>query len=556
MESTNRPVVFGEWLKIRRKTLDLTQAELAQRAGCSVHALRKIESGERRPSKQLAGLLANSLEVPSEDRTTFVKVARGELPLRRLPSPALDFTAGSPGKPDLIPKISNLPEGLPPLVGREQELMAMGQLLDDPQCRMLTIVGPGGIGKTRLAIEVASRHQVLFPGGIYFVPLAPLKVHTYLVPAIADAVGYAFQGHIEPRIQLLSHLRGRHALLVLDNIEHLLEGVDLLAEILAQSPQVKLLVTSREKLFLQSEWVYEIDGLPVPPLDQIERAEEYSAVTLFIESARRVQAGFDLSAEDRSPVVRICQMVDGMPLGIELAAVWVPVLSCSEIAQEVERSLDFLAISMRDVPERQRSLRAAFDHSWSLLSEDERMILCRLATFQGGFERQAGEQIAGATLPSLLALVSKSLVRRNESGRFDLHEVIRQYALSYLSDDSQWEAINDQYSVYYLGLIRDREKALKGASQREAMRELTNEIDNMRAAWSWAIMRENFGLIGQSLRSLGRFYEIGGWLGKKCWAMRWHSKVCSISARVISTRPIPCLQKAWPSCAQLVIRRF
>jgi predicted ATPase len=392
--------------------------------------------------------------------------------------------------------------------------MAMGQLLDDPQCRMLTIIGPGGIGKTRLAIEVASRHQDLFSDGIYFVPLAPLKMHTYLEPAIADALGYAFQGHSKPRIQLLNYLRGKHALLVLDNIEHLLEGVDLLAEILAQSPQVKLLVTSREKLFLQSEWVYEIDGLPVPPLDKVDRAEEFSAVKLFMQSARRVQAGFNLSPEDRYPVVRICQMVDGTPLGIELAAVWVPVLSCSEIAQEVERSLDFLAVSMRDLPERQRSLRAAFDHSWNLLSEDERVILCRLAAFQGGFERQAGEQIAGATLPSLLALGSKSLVRRNENGRFDMHEVIRQYAVSCLGDDPQREAVRDRHSVYYLELIRDREKALKSASQQEAMRELTNEIDNIRAAWSWAIKCGNFGLIGQALRSLGRFYEVGGWLGE------------------------------------------
>jgi predicted ATPase/transcriptional regulator with XRE-family HTH domain len=514
MESTNRPVIFGEWLKIRRKALDLTQVEMAQRAGCSVHALRKIESGERRPSKQLGGLLANSLEIPSEELTTFVKVARGELTLERLPPPVPDHTIGSPHKPSHTPQISKLPVALPPLVGREPELMALGQLLADPQCRMLTIVGPGGIGKTRLAIEVASRHEALFPDGIYFVPLAPLKMYTYLVPAIADALGYAFQGQIEPSIQLLNHLHGKHALLVLDNIEHLLEGVDLLIEILAQSPRVKLLVTSRERLFLQSEWVFEIEGLPVPPIDQIERAEEYSAVTLFIQSARRVQVSFNLPAEERSSVVRICQMVDGMPLGIELAAAWVSVLTCSEIAQEIELSLDFLATSMRDVPERQRSLRAAFDHSWSLLSEDERKVLCRLAIFQGGFDRQAGEHISGATLSSLLALVSKSLVRRAESGRFDLHEVIRQYALSYLSDAPQKENVNDRHSVYYLELLRDREQALKGASQQEAMRELTNELDNLRTAWSWAIKRENFELIGQALRSLGRFYEIGGWLGE------------------------------------------
>jgi predicted ATPase/transcriptional regulator with XRE-family HTH domain len=514
MENTNRPVIFGEWLKVRRKALDLTQVEMAQRAGCSVHALRKIESGERRPSKQLAGLLANSLEIPSEDQATFVKVARGEFTLERLPPPVPDHAPSSLRKTDQVLRISKLPEGLAPLVGREPELMGMGQLLADPQCRMLTIVGPGGIGKTRLVIEVASRHQPLSPDGIYFVPLASLRTHTYLVPAIADALGYTFQGQIEPRIQLLNHLRGKQALLVLDNFEHLIEGIELLTEILTQSPRVKLLITSRERLFLHDEWVYEIDGLPVPPLEKIEEAEEYSAVALFVQSAQRARVGFNLPTEERLAVVRICQMVDGMPLGIELAAAWVSVLTCDEIAQEVERSLDFLTTSMRDVPERQRSLQAAFDHSWKLLTEDERMVLCRLAIFQGGFDRQAGKHISGATLSSLLALVSKSLVRRAESGRFDLHEVIRRYALSYLSDAPQKENVNDRHSVYYLELLRDREQALKGASQQEAMRELTNEFDNLRTAWSWAIKRENFKLIGQALRSLGRFYEIGGWLGE------------------------------------------
>jgi predicted ATPase/DNA-binding XRE family transcriptional regulator len=500
MESTGRPVVFGEWLKIRRKTLDLTQAELAQRAGCSVHTLRKIESGERHPSKQLAALLANSLEVSPDQRATFVKVARGELSLERLSSPYSDQATGSTRKQRHTPQTSKLPEALPPLVGREQELLAMGQLLDDPQCQLLTIVGPGGIGKTRLAIEVASQQKDLFPDGIFFIPLASLKSFTYLVPAIADALGYTFQGQIEPRIQLLNHLRGRYALIVLDNIEHLLEGVELLADILTQSPRLKLLVTSRERLLLRSEWVFDIEGLPVPPADQIDQAEEFSAVTLFVQSARRAQVSFDLLAEERSAVVRICQMVEGMPLGIELAAAWVSVLTCKEISLEIERSLDFLATSMRDVPERQRSLRAAFNHSWNLLSEDEKMILSRLTVFHGGFNREAAEQVAGATLPALLALVSKSLVRRSENGRFDLHEIIRQYAQPHLSEEpsASGDEIHNRHSDFYLALLKVREEALKGATQNEAIRELTDEIDNLRAAWLWAIKQENYPLIKQA----------------------------------------------------------
>jgi tetratricopeptide (TPR) repeat protein len=188
------------------------------------------------------------------------------------------------------------------------------------------------------------------------------------------------------------------------------------------------------------------------------------------------------------------------------------VLSCHEIAQEIERSLDFLATSMRDVPERQRSLRAAFDHSWSLLSVDERGVLTRLAVFQGGFEREAAEQVAGATLPALLALASKSLVRRDDSGRYDLHEVVRQYALAHLADDPQGEATRNRHCDFYLALLRDREVEIKSAAQREALRELTDEIDNVRAAWAWAVEREKFLSIGQALRCFGLLFDIRGWL--------------------------------------------
>jgi predicted ATPase/transcriptional regulator with XRE-family HTH domain len=512
MEYTEFPVSFGEWLKLRRKALDLTQAELAQRAGCSVHALRKIESGERRPSKQLAGLLANSLEIPPEEHTTFVKVARGELIVERLHPPTPAQPADHAPTPSPPAHLNKLPETLPPLVGRDPELETLGGLLRDRKCRLLTLIGPGGIGKTRLGIEVAAQHQNLFPDGVCFVSLASLRTHTYLVPAIADALDYAFQGQIEPQIQLLNHLSTKQMLLVLDNAEHLLVGVELFAEILEQSPGVKLLVTSRERLYLQSEWVFEIQGLPVPPAEQIEHAEQYSSIALFVQCAQRAKVGFKLPAEERSAVVHICQMVEGMPLGIELAAAWVSVLSCDEIAHEIESGLDFLSTSMRDVPERLRSLQAAFDHSWKLLSGDERKVLCRLSIFQGGFEREAAEKVGGATLQSLLALTSKSLIRRIDSSRYDLHEVIQQYALSHLGEDPQIELVRDRHSEFYLSMLREREKALKGAALQEAMRELTDEIDNLREAWSWAVKREAYESLGEVTRSFGRFYELGGWL--------------------------------------------
>jgi predicted ATPase/DNA-binding XRE family transcriptional regulator len=505
-------VSFGAWVTRQRKALDLTREQLAQCVGYSVSALRKIESDERRPSRQLAELLAGCLQVPPDQRSTFVKVARGQLRVERLAA-GVPTTATSLMPGDELPRPgSRLPRPPTSLIGREAELAELARLLCDPQCRLLTLVGTGGIGKTRLAIEVASRHQDPFPDGACFVSLASLNSSAFLVPAIADALGYLFQGQVEPRTQLLNYLRAKRSLLVLDNVEHLLEGVELFAELLECAPGVNLLVTSRERLNLQSEWVFEIQGLPVPPTDQAGRAEEYSAAALFVQSARRAQAGFELGAEEQLWVVRICHMVEGIPLGIELAAAWVPVLTCREIAHEIERGMDFLATTMHDVPERQRSLRATFDHSWSLLSADEREVLCRLAVFQGGFEREAGEQVAGASLPSLLALASKSLMRRTEKGRYDLHEVVRQYALSHLADDPQREAVTrDRHSDFYLALLRDREAALKSAAQREVIRELTDENHNLRAAWAWAVKREKYPSIGPALRCFSWFHDVRGW---------------------------------------------
>ncbi|MCK6623745.1 MAG: tetratricopeptide repeat protein [Anaerolineae bacterium] len=508
-------VSFGVWVSKRRQSLDLTRDQLARCAGCSVSALRKIEGDERRPSRQLAELLADCLQIPPDERPTFLQVARGQLRVERLAAAratlAMDYVSGG-APPQSVLRLPTLPT---PLIGREAELATLARLLRDPQCRLLTLVGPGGIGKTRLALEAASAQRELFSNGAYFVPLVSLSSPRFIIPAIADALGFVFSGPLEPKVQFLNYLREKCLLLVLDNFEHLLEGGELLAELLQQAPGVKLLVTSRERLNLQGEWLFDLQGLPVPPLDQVDRAEAYSAVELFAQSARRVQAGFVLKAEERLAAARICHLAEGMPLAIELAAAWVRVLSCPEIAREIERNLDFLSSARRDAPGRHRSLRAVFDHSWNLLSVDERRVLGRLAIFQGGFERDAAEQVAGAALPILSALVDKSLLRRTKRGRYDLHEVVRQYALAHLADEAQNEtATRDRHCDFYLALLQDREVALKSAAQGEAIRALTHEIDNVRAAWAWAVRREKFASLGPALRSFGLLSDIRGWLGE------------------------------------------
>ena len=505
------PITFGEWLKRRRQRMDLTQAELAQRAGCSAAGLRKIETGERRPSKELAALLATALEIAPDKRATFVRVARGELNIERLGPVVAGQGAGHGDARDSSPPVAApLPAWPTPFVGRSGELNALGELLLDRDCRLLTIIGPGGIGKTRLAVEVAARVANRFAEGVCFVPLAQQTSPAFLVPALADALGLSFQGQMEARAQLLNYLRARQLLLVLDNFEHLLGGVSLLTEMAGQAPGVTLLATSRERLNLQGEWVYELEGLPVPSSEDAPQPENFTSVTLFIQNARRASAGFALREGDLVCIARICRLLEGTPLGIELAAAWVAALSPCEIAGRIEKSFDFLTTTFRNVPERQRSLRAAFEYSWDLLPDDERHALSRLAVFRGGFDHRAAERVAGASLSTLLALISKSLVRRRESGRYEMHEVVRQYALAYLAMDDSAEETRDRHSDYYLSLLRSCEGDLKGPAQCTVMAQLRTEIGNIRAAWAWAVIRENFALIGSALRSYGWMCEVGG----------------------------------------------
>ncbi len=509
MAADDSPLFFGDWLKRRRQSLDLTQAELAERAGCSVFALRKIEAGERRPSKQLAGLLAEALRVPSEQAAAFVAAARGESSLERLRLPGQTAAEAAPPP---APRLRNWPPTPTPLVGREDELASLARLLADPLCRLLTLIGPGGIGKSRLAVEAGTRAAAAFADGVCFIPLAPVAAPAAVIPAFAEALGLTLAGQVEMRLQLFSHLADQQALLVVDNLEHLLASVGLLAEILARAPGVKLIATSRERLNLQSEYVFVTQGLPVPPPDRLHRAHDYDAIRLFDQAARRAGAELKLQGEELAAAVQVCRTVEGMPLGIELAAAWTPLLSCQEIAAEIQRGLDFLATRLRDLPERQRSLRAVFDHSWRLLDDEERAALARLAIFQGGFERDAAAAVAGASLPILLNLASKSLIRRTESGRYDLHEAVRQYAYARLGEMPDCRETCDRHSRFYLARLDGREPALHSRAQRQILRDLTAESDNLRAAWDWAVQRGLFDALAPATRGFGCLFELSGWL--------------------------------------------
>ncbi|MCK6624628.1 MAG: tetratricopeptide repeat protein [Anaerolineae bacterium] len=518
------PISFGGWLKEQRKKLGLTQADLGNCAGCTAATIRKIEAEERRPSRQVAELLAKCLHVPAEQHALFLQVARGERRVDRLAQnvkmldvPTFNFTSPAAS---LTFQPFNLPTPLTPLLGRDHELLAIARLLDDPQCRLLTLVGPGGIGKTRLSLQVAAQQQKALAHGVAFVSLAPLTGREQIITAIADTLGIVLYVATDRAEQLVHYLREKRLLLILDNFEHMLgdeASVALVGDLIGGAPMLKLLVTSREPLHLRAEWVFEVQGLPIPESEQPGELEASSAVKLFLQRAQQARVGFSLTPADRPAVLRICQLVEGLPLGIELAAAWVLTLSCQEIARELENSLadplrgmDFLVTATRDIPERHRSINAVFDHSWKLLSVEEQRVLRQLSVFQGGFGREAAAYVAGASLPLLSALVSKSLLRRSDAaaGRYDWHELVRQSTLARLQMDPQeYSESRDRHCHYYTALLERRGPALKGANRSMVVAELLADIANLRLAWNWAATRQQSPALSRAADTLFWLYE-------------------------------------------------
>jgi predicted ATPase/DNA-binding SARP family transcriptional activator len=392
----------------------------------------------------------------------------------------------------------NLPPPPTPFVGREQELASIAALLDDPACRLLTLVGAGGIGKTRLALQAATEQLDSFLDGIYFVPLAEVTSADLSIAAIGEAISSPFTGQGSQKVQLLHFLRDKEMLLVLDNFEHLLEAAGLLAEILAAATGVSLLVTSRERLGLQGEWLFQVQGLPYPAEDLPATVgwseadyERYSAMHLFLKSATRLQPGLSLDEADGRWVAHICQLVEGMPLAIELAAAWIRVLSCAEIAGQIEQGIRFLSTPLRDLPPRHRSLHAVFDHSWGLLSPEEQALLRKLSVFRGGCQREAAAEVAGASLPLLAALVDKSWLRRTPAGRYTLHELLRQYAWDRLVQAGEAEETQARHLVYLWELAEAAEPHLQEMLSTTWPKRLEAENDNLRAALAWSLAGGN-----------------------------------------------------------------
>jgi predicted ATPase/DNA-binding CsgD family transcriptional regulator len=445
--------------------------------------------------------------------------------------------------------LHNLPAALTPFIGRDAERAQVIARLRQQSTRLLTITGAGGVGKTRLAMEAAqaliprSGADTPFVHGVYLAPLATLGEHEtpgdVLAATLVGALGVALSGSEPPAAQVIHFLREKAMLLLVDNLEHVPGGVAFITNLLQASPALTLVVTSRQRLNMRGEQVIELAGLPFPAAGQALAPDGlvgYGAIELFVQSAQALQPDFTLSAETAPVVARICQLVEGLPLCIELAAAWIRVLSCDEIAQEIGRNLDFLTSTMQDLPARQRSLRAVFDYSWNLLSAPEQQALRQLAVFRGSFTRDAAatvvelkienEKLTSADsreppfnsqfsiLNLLAALVDKSLVRRatNEGlPRYEILELLRQYLAEHLARAGEADAVAARHSAYYCAWMGARTAELRGEQQGAALAAIGDEVEQVRAAWRCAVANADSAALEAAADSLFHFYDMRSW---------------------------------------------
>ena len=378
--------------------------------------------------------------------------------------------------------LSGLPMPATPFTGRATELAEVMSWLENPDCRLITLTGPGGIGKTRLALAVSLAQQAAFIHGVVFVSLAQFSSADSFIPAVSETLHLPTNDPATSEALLADYLRNREILLVLDSFEYVLASRSSLEHLLEQAPGLVVLVTSRVHLNLPGEWIFDLGGLDIPPVSADDEIEKSSAASLFTQSARRVRPEFALVQSNKFLVGEICRLVKGMPLAIILAASWVRLLSCEEIAHGIRTSLDFLSASNTYADERHSSVRAVFDQSWNMLGEEEKRVFRQLSVFRGGFDRQAAHEIAGANLKILANLVDQSLIVNIFEGRYDVHDILRQYAFEKLVEAGNMEQIVKSHTCYYLHQAELIESQLAGSEKLQAFTWFVREQPNLLAA--------------------------------------------------------------------------
>jgi DNA-binding SARP family transcriptional activator/predicted ATPase len=491
--------------------------EVGHRLLMRLYAATGDRSAVARQYAQCQHVLASELGIEPARETT--ELHRDLLREEPAPSSMLPMTGEHlPAAPSLT-RLERLPPDPTPFIGRERELALIAGHLSDSACRLVTVIGPGGIGKTRLVIQAARMLADQFPDGVCFVDLSAIASLDLLDVAIVQTLQLGL-GTENPHQHLIDFLRDRRLLLLLDNFEHLAYGAARLSALLTEAPRLVLLVTSRVRLNLREECLLPLTGLELPPASgqQLPTAAElavYSAPALFLQSVRRLFPAFAPDAAALVQIERICRLLDGAPLALELAAAWVRALPLEEVGAELMRGHALLTTSLKDVPERHRSMRATFDSSWRLLAPDERSILRQLAVFNGGFTRAAAQGVTGAGLVELVALGDASWLRLEVTGRYSLHELVRQYCAERLAHEHHAATgaspteMYRRHAEYYVAYL-DR-YAPEVNRDPAAMAQLAAERANLEAAWEWLVDHGEPETIGRTALALGEVAEIAGW---------------------------------------------
>lgn len=509
---------FGRWLQSQRKRLDLTREALAARALCSPSAIKRIETGDLKPSQELAGLLARALAIPDERQEAFVRFARtGD-------EAAYLAIQGRPAAAAPEREAGNLPRPLTSLIGRESDVAAVGDLLAAADTRLVTLIGPPGVGKTRLALAAGHASIEAFPDGVWFVPLDDLSDPTHVPGAILRALGARAQPGQTVLAALSAAVRGRRLLLVIDNFEHVLPAASRITRLLAEAEHVKALVTSRELLNVYGEHAF-----PVQPL-RSERGT--GAQALFADRARSVLPGFRIGDDNSRLVERICARLDGIPLAIEMAAAQMRRMSLEQLDARLGDQLIAFATGHRDVPERQRSLRAMLDWSVALLSAEERRMFDLMGVFAGGATVEALSALCtDARLPGfhgladriedgLATLADKNLIIADpDNGRCAAFALLRQFGREQLAAQGCLEAALSAHARHFAGFAqRLRNAADKdGDGQRRYVAGLAREHDNLYAAFDWAIVHEPVTALRLATWTGGYQYQTGAWSDNRRW---------------------------------------